>query len=115
MSNNNNHSQSSALKPIRKCSFDSDEYKDLLEDSDEDLDSNSQVESNSVSDDEDSDFDDNDEQEDNEEDDGLQDIDDDELANLDMEPPRDIKQARRDSIDDDDLLMMCGNEDLMTQ
>lgn len=44
--------------------------------------------------------------------------DDDELANLDLEPPRDTKSKRdvvADDDGDDELLMMCGNEDLMKQ
>ena len=102
----------SAVKVQRKCSFDSDDYKDLLEDSDENEDSNSQEESNSVSNDDDDDTESEAKQE--EDDDGLDDIDDEELANLDMEPPRKIK--KQDSLDDDDeLLMLCGNEDLMKQ
>ena len=46
----------------------------------------------------------------------IDDIDDDELANLDIEPPRQDKKP--DPVlddDDDELLMMCGNEDLMKQ
>ena len=104
----------SAVKVQRKCSFDSDDYKDLLEDSDENEDSNSQDESNSVSDDDDDDDDTESEAKQEDDDDGLDDIDDEELANLDMEPPRKIK--KQDSLDEDDeLLMMCGNEDLMKQ
>ena len=44
-------------------------------------------------------------------------VDDDELANLDMEPPKE-RQKRNDEggdDNDDELLMMCGNEDLMRQ
>ena len=65
-----------------------------------------------MSDDDDEDSDAKQEEEDD--DDGLEDIDDDELANLDLEPPS--KAKKNDSLDEDDeLLMMCGNEDLMKQ
>ena len=43
------------------------------------------------------------------------DIEDDELANLDVEPPKDRKKKLDVEEDDDELLMMCGNEDLMRQ
>ena len=68
-----------------------------------------------MSDDDDDDDDDTEsEAKQEDDDDGLDDIDDEELANLDMEPPRKIK--KQDSLDEDDeLLMMCGNEDLMKQ
>ena len=110
MGDHGQHQQ--AVKVQRKCSFDSDDYKDLLEDSDENEDSNSQEESDSVSDDDDEDSDAKQEEEDD--DDGLEDIDDEQLANLDLEPPS--KAKKNDSLDEDDeLLMMCGNEDLMKQ
>lgn len=62
----------------------------------------------------DSDNEDDEGKQEEDDDDGLEDIDDEELANLDMEPPS--KAKKHDSLDEDDeLLMMCGNEDLMKQ